>query len=77
MANLKCVRCGDDSPALAKPPFNDALGKKIHASVCQHCWAEWMGMQIRIINEYRLSLGDPQAQKALTEQMLAFLKLAT
>jgi Fe-S cluster biosynthesis and repair protein YggX len=76
MANVKCVRCSGESEALAKPPFNDDIGRKIHASICQRCWNEWMGMQIRIINEYRLSLGDPQAQKVLTNQMLSFLNLA-
>ena len=75
MANVKCLRCTNENPALANPPFNDEVGRKIQASICQRCWSEWMGMQIRIINEYRLSLGDPQAQKALTEQMIAFLNL--
>jgi Fe-S cluster biosynthesis and repair protein YggX len=75
MANVTCVRCGGENPALAAPPFKDDLGRKIHASVCQRCWSEWLGMQIKIINEYRLSLGDPNAQKLLTEQMRAFLNL--
>ena len=75
MASVKCVRCLNDNPALPRPPFNDDLGRKIFESVCQPCWSEWMAMQIRIINEYRLSLGDPQAQKILTEQLRAFLNL--
>ena len=75
MANVMCARCQNDNPGLEKPPFNDEVGRKIHASICQRCWAEWLGMQIKVINEYRLSLGDPQAQKVLTEQMKEFLNL--
>ena len=75
MPNVTCVRCTQDSPALARPPYNDDLGRKIHESICQRCWAEWMGMQIRIINEYRLSLGDPKAHQVLDDQMRTFLNL--
>ena len=75
MANVKCVRCMNDNPGLDKPPFNDDLGRRIHASICQRCWAEWMGMQIKVINEYRLSLGDPNSQKILVDQMKLFLNL--
>lgn len=75
MTNVKCVRCMNDNPGLEKPPFNDDLGHRIHASICQRCWSEWMGMQIKVINEYRLSLGDPNSQKVLVDQMKLFLNL--
>jgi Fe-S cluster biosynthesis and repair protein YggX len=75
MANVSCIRCANDNPALEKAPFNDDLGRKILASICKRCWGEWLATQIKIINEYRLSLGDPQAQKVLTDQMKQFLNL--
>lgn len=75
MANVKCVRCLNDNPALPRPPYNDDLGRRIFESICQTCWSEWMAMQIKVINEYRLSLGDPKAQQILVEQMKAFLNL--
>ncbi len=75
MANVSCIRCRNDNPALERPPFNDDLGRKIHASICGSCWNEWIGTQIKIINEYKLSLGDPNAQRTLTEQMKLFLNL--
>ena len=32
-------------------------------------------MQTKIINEYRLSMGDPKAQQMLDDQMKTFLNL--
>jgi Fe-S cluster biosynthesis and repair protein YggX len=75
MAKLMCVRCQNENPGLEKAPWNDDLGRQIHASICQRCWGEWLAMQIKVINEYRLSLGDPNGQKVLTEQMKLFLNL--
>ncbi len=72
---LKCARCTNDRPALTKAPWPDALGQEIHAKICAGCWGEWLAMQIKVINEYKLNVGDPNSQKILTEQMRAFLNL--
>jgi len=60
---------------MAKPPFGGALGKTIAESVCNDCWKSWVGEQTKIINEMRLSLGDPRAREILDRQMRLFLKL--
>ncbi len=72
---LKCARCTNDRPALPKAPWPDALGQEIQAKICAGCWGEWLAMQIKVINEYKLNVGDPNSQKVLTEQMRAFLNL--
>ena len=60
---------------MEKPPFRGVLGKTIHERVCHDCWVEWIAMQTKIINEYRLSLGDPHGQKLLDQQLRTFLNL--
>ena len=75
MATITCIRCTQSKDQMAKPPFGGKLGQTIHEKVCGACWTEWQAMQTKIINEYRLSLGDPKAQQMLDEQMKTFLNL--
>ena len=79
MATTKIVHCsrlGEDLPGLAKPPFDGELGREIHERVSAQAWAEWQdGMMIKIINEYRLNLAEPEQYEMLLTQMRAFLRL--
>jgi len=70
-----CKRCGQVKPRLPKPPFSNAQGQMIFNSICAGCWREWIGMGTKVINEMRLPLSDPQAQKIFDQQMLEFLNL--
>ena len=75
MAAITCTRCSQSKEPMDRPPFRGPLGQRIHEMICGACWAEWQGMQTRIINEHRLSMGDPHAQQMLDEQMKKFLNL--
>lgn len=71
-----CQRCGGSSvPRLAYTPWPGELGKRIAAAVCGNCWNEWVSVQTKIINEYRLNVLDPGHAKAVREQMEFFLGL--
>jgi Fe-S cluster biosynthesis and repair protein YggX len=70
-----CSRCGTVKPKLPKPPFRNKLGEEIQAKVCADCWREWIGMGTKVINELRLPMSDPQAQKMYDQHMLEFLNL--
>ena len=76
MPTLSCSRCTLTKEPMEKAPFRGVLGQKIHENVCRECWAEWLAMQTKIINEYRLSLGDPRGQEMLDQQLKLFLNLA-
>ena len=76
MPTVTCRRCTLVKESLDKPPFRGAMGQKIFEHVCKDCWTEWQGMQTKIINEYRLSLGDPRGQEMLDQQLKIFLNLA-
>jgi Fe-S cluster biosynthesis and repair protein YggX len=72
---MNCSRCQQDKDPMEKPPFRGSLGQTIQQRVCRDCWTEWIAMQTKIINEYRLSLGDPRGQQLLDQQMRVFLNL--
>jgi Fe-S cluster biosynthesis and repair protein YggX len=70
-----CRRCGQPNPRLEEPPFENAIGKRIHAEICQSCWREWLGMSIKVINEYRLNLATEQGSQVFDFHMKEFLGL--
>ena len=72
---VHCKRCGLVKPKMARQPFSHAQGKVIHDNVCADCWREWIAMGTKVINELRLPLNDPQAQKVFDQHMLEFLNL--
>ncbi len=70
-----CNRCGRIGKKLPSPPFSNAQGKEIQEKICAPCWREWIGMGTKVINELRLPLSDPQAQKIFDQHMREFLNL--
>jgi len=70
-----CQRCKQVNPRLPAPPFSNAQGKLIYENTCAACWREWIGMGTKVINELRLPLSDPQAQKIFDQHMMEFLNL--
>jgi Fe-S cluster biosynthesis and repair protein YggX len=72
---ITCCRCGSTTDPLPQPPLPTAAGREVHARVCPACWKEWLGVQVMLINEYRLNLIEPQARAALEAQMRTFLNL--
>lgn len=72
---VQCSRCGNVKPRLPKAPFSHPQGLMIFEKVCAECWREWIPMGTKVINELRLPLADPQAQKVYDQHMLEFLNL--
>jgi Fe-S cluster biosynthesis and repair protein YggX len=70
-----CNRCGHAGRKLPSPPFSNAQGKEIYEKICADCWREWIAMGTKVINELRLPLSDPQAQKIFDQHMKEFLNL--
>ncbi|HKX28008.1 MAG TPA: oxidative damage protection protein [Blastocatellia bacterium] len=70
---IQCVRCGQRLPGLEKPPFGNALGRKISEQICQGCWKSWVATQNQLINHYGLSTINPEHQQFLIQNMEAFL----
>lgn len=71
-----CSKFGREMPGLEKPPFPGEIGQKIFERVSAEAWSQWRNdMQMKVLNEYRLNMGDPNDYKVLVEQMLTFLNL--
>lgn len=70
-----CGRCGKIGGQLARPPFHNDQGKLIQTHVCVACWKEWVEMGTKVINELRLPLNEPEAQRVYERHMLEFLNL--
>jgi Fe-S cluster biosynthesis and repair protein YggX/thioredoxin-like negative regulator of GroEL len=70
-----CTRCGKAGRKQPSPPFSNAQGREIQEKICADCWREWIGMGTKVINELRLPLSDPQAQKIFDQHMREFLNL--
>src|SRR4051812_92547 len=58
-----CKRHGGIGPKLEKPPFRNAFGQEIFDNTCVNCWRDAIALGTKVINELRLPLADPQAQK--------------
>lgn len=69
---VQCAKLGEALPGLERPPFPGALGQRIYEQISQQAWQLWPGQASLIINHYGLSLGDPNAQKVLMQQMEIF-----
>lgn len=75
MPEVTCSRCGRTNPGLARAPIPGEIGARILAQTCAECWEEWLRMQVKFINEYRLSPLDPKHFEFLMAQAREFLKL--
>lgn len=72
---VQCRRCGQIGPKLPKPPFRTAFGQKIFENTCANCWKDAIGQGTKVINEMRLPLADPQAQKIWDQHIAEFLNI--
>lgn len=71
-----CVKFKKQLPGLDKPPFPGDIGRQIFEKVSKQAWEQWRDdMQIKVLNEYRLNMGDPKDYQVLVDQMLLFLNL--
>ena len=75
VGEVMCKRCGRPGPKLEKPPFRNAFGQDIFDGTCTACWREAIGQGTKVINELRLPMSDPQAQKAWDQHIREFLSL--
>lgn len=77
MSNETCQRCGERSPGIeGRIPFRSPLREEIAAGICPVCWSEWLQVQIKVINELALNLGDPRSHDIIEAHARDFLKFS-
>ncbi len=83
---FKCNKCGGTPNADQSPdgqvhlpfeslPVRNEYWTRIASVVCSSCWDEWKGMEIKVINEYRLNLLEREHRKMLKKFMHDFLNI--
>ena len=72
-----CKKCGreGEAPPAHRVPFTGQPKADILAGICADCWKDWEGMEVKVINEYRLSFLDPQHRQMLQRACFDFLGL--
>jgi tetratricopeptide (TPR) repeat protein len=61
---------------LATLPFDDDLGRRIQATVCDVCWEDWRrNYSVKVINELRLDLSTERGAEEYDRYMREFLGL--
>jgi Fe-S cluster biosynthesis and repair protein YggX len=75
---MTCLRCGQvgDAPDARRIGFTGRLKEQILGGICQSCWKEWEGVEVKVINEYRLNFLEPQHREVLKRACIDFLKLS-
>ena len=74
---LTCNRCGKtgDGPPPQRVPFPGKAKEQILSRICEACWKDWEGMEVKVINEYRLNFLDPDHREMLQRACFDFLGL--
>ena len=77
MDAVTCKRCGKtaEPPARNRVGLRGELRERVLSSVCAGCWKEWEGLEVKVINEYRLNFMDPQHRESLARTCADFLGL--
>ena len=72
-----CIRQQKNGPAITSHvPFRGELRDQVLANVCQEAWDEWLGEQVKIINDLALNLGDPRSHDIIEQKAREFFGMA-
>ncbi len=69
------VRTGRVGKRMLKPPFRNKLGEILLNNVSAESWKEWIAQGTKVINELRLPMHDPAAQRVYDQHMIDFLNV--
>lgn len=72
---IRCHRSGRIGQRMRFDPFENEVGAFIIEHISQESWDDWMEMSIKVINELRLDLGNPEHQGVYDQHMRDYLNL--
>jgi Fe-S cluster biosynthesis and repair protein YggX len=72
---VNCRRCGQVKAKLARAPFKREFGQQIYAHICHDCWQLAIRQGTKVINELRLPMNDPAANRIWEQHIREFLNL--
>ena len=60
---VNCVKLGKEAEGLERPPLKGELGQRVFDNVSKEAWKMWVAHSTMLVNEYRLELGTPEANR--------------
>ncbi len=69
---VHCSKLNKDAEGLDAPPYPGELGQKIYDNISKEAWQLWLKQQTMLINEYRLSVINPEHRQFLETEMDKF-----
>ena len=69
---VNCVKLGQKLEGLDKPPIKGELGQRVFENVSKEAWKLWVSHSTMIVNEYRLELGTPEANRIWLAELEKF-----
>lgn len=69
---VHCSKLNKDAEGMDTPPYPGELGQKIFDNVSKEAWQLWLKQQTMLINEYRLSVINPEHRQFLETEMEKF-----
>jgi len=69
---VHCSKLHKDAEGLDALPYPGELGQKIFDNVSKEAWQLWLRQQTMLINEYRLTVINPEHRKFLETEMEKF-----
>ena len=70
-----CACCGESEAGIQGfIPFVGEIRDRIEKEICPACWLAWADMQIKVINEYRLHMGEPEHRRVLEQHAARFFR---
>ena len=69
---VMCVKLGQKLEGLDKPPLKGELGQRVFENVSKDAWKLWVSHSTMIVNEYRLELGTPEANRVWLAELEKF-----
>jgi len=70
-----CHVSGKEEPVISgRIPFREPLKSEVQARIGAYTWRLWLDQQLKIINEYRLNLGDPSSRDLIERGAREFFK---
>jgi Fe-S cluster biosynthesis and repair protein YggX len=69
---VHCVKLDKEAEGLDRPPIKGELGQRIYENVSKEAWKQWIGHSTMLVNEYRLELGTPEANRIWLAELEKF-----
>ena len=70
---ILCKKLGQQAEGLDDAPYPGEIGQYIYNNISKAAWDSWLGQQTMLINEYRLSVIEPESRELLETEMKKFL----